>query len=152
MYRTQPIDSGVRGSAAILVIAAHVAVIYAIAVTLGVIEAPVIPESTKAVFVPTIQPVDDPPPPPSKSIYDPKVWVPAPDPIRDPPPVTNTGSQITGTTIVPPITDPVPVESGSPPVLERTNLQVTRRVDPVYPPGAIRGNEDGTVRLRLLVD
>jgi hypothetical protein len=42
VYRTQPIDSGVRGSAAILVIAAHVVVIYAIAMTLGVVPAPAI--------------------------------------------------------------------------------------------------------------
>ena len=126
MYRTQPIDSGVRGSAAILVIAAHVIVIYAIAVTLRVVDAPAFLPPLKGTMIETAQP-----------------------PQRTPPP--NPDSVITFTP-APPVADPSPVESGSPPILERTTLQVTRRIDPLYPPAAIRGNQEGTVRLRLLVD
>jgi protein TonB len=133
-----------------LVIAAHVIVIYAIAVTLRVVDAPAFLPPLKGTMIETAQPIVE-PMPPVKPIFEPKeIYYPTPDvPQRTPPP--NPDSAITFTP-APPVADPSPVESGSPPILERTTLQVTRRIDPLYPPAAIRGNQEGTVRLRLLVD
>ena len=150
MYRTQPIDSGVRGSAAILVIAAHVIVIYAIAISLRVVEAPAFLPPLTGEFIETAQPIDEPLPPVSEPIFEQKeIYYPAPDVPQQTPPISDSGIIFKP---APPVADAPPLASGSPPILERTNLQVTRRVDPVYPPAAIRGNQEGTVRLRLLVD
>ena len=36
--------------------------------------------------------------------------------------------------------------------IEATSLAVTSRVEPIYPPASRRQDEEGTVRLRVLVD
>jgi protein TonB len=142
----------VRGSAAILVIAAHVIVIYAIAVSLRVVDAPAFLPPLTGKIIQTVEPIVDPAPPVSRpDIQQQGIYYPVPDPIDVPLPEPDPDSRLTMTT-EPPIVAPTPLQSGSPPVIERTSLQVTRRIDPVYPPAAIRGNEEGTVRLRLLVD
>jgi protein TonB len=141
----------VRGGAAILVIAAHVVVIYAIAVSLRVVDAPAFLPPLTGTVIKTAQPIVDPTPPVSNPIFKRKeIFVPLPEvPTRSTPPSSDSGVTIP---TEPPIADSFPMESGSPPLLERTNIRVTRRIDPVYPPAAIRGNQEGTVRLRLLVD
>ena len=150
MYRTPPIDSGVRGSAAILVIAAHAVVIYAIAVTLGVVPAPAIVPHTTAVLItpeklppdrftdtavagPTLHQPLPPVPPPVVDV------APDPDPIHVP-------------TIVDDGVDWSARSAGSAPVIETTSIAVKRRIDPLYPPSARRLDQEGTVRVRILVD
>ena len=150
MYRTQPIDSGVRGSAAILVIAAHVVIIYAIALTLGVVPAPDIVKHTTAAIIPTRDPLpqpvsDDFIPGPTRAYPE----LPVPQPVVD----------------VAPDVDPIHVPyvaddgvdsfapaAGSPPIIETTSIAVKRRIDPLYPPSARRLDQVGTVRVRILVD
>ena len=147
MYRTQPIDSGVRGSAAILVIAAHVVIIYAIALTLGVVPAPDIVKHTTAQIIPTKEPL---PPVSDRFIPGPTRYYPEP-PVT--PPVVNVAPDADPIR-VPPIVDALPLEpsAGSPPIIEATSIAVKRRIDPLYPPSARRLDQEGTVRVRILVD
>jgi protein TonB len=42
--------------------------------------------------------------------------------------------------------------AGSAPVIETTSIAVKRRIDPLYPPSARRQDQEGTVRVRILVD
>ncbi len=153
MSRTQPIDPGVRGSAAILVIAAHVVVIYAVAVTLGVVPPPSIVPTTKAVFIQTTEPIPEPTPPVVEPVFPHKqIFVPAPEPVRLSLPEPDRGSamQVTHSPDTTGLT--TPSQAGSPPIIETTSIAVKRRIDPLYPPSARRLDQEGTVRVRILVD
>ena len=151
MYRTQPIDSGVRGSAAILVIAAHVLVIYAIAVTIGVVPAPAIVPHTTAVLITPEKP------PPDRvtdtAVAGPTLHQPLP-PV--PPPVVDVAPDADPIHYVPTIVDDrvdwSAPSAGSAPVIETTSIAVKRQIDPLYPPSARRLDQEGTVRVRILVD
>jgi protein TonB len=57
------------------------------------------------------------------------------------------------TITVPPVTEAPSAEpSTAPAIMEAKSLSVTRRVEPVYPPASRRLDEEGVVRLRVLVD
>jgi protein TonB len=140
-------NSGARTSAAAVVIAVHAAVIYALAVTMGVVEAPPIVEPIKAVIIesPPVEPEPYVPPETPPVAQQPVVEVPLPEI----PPVTTPVETITG----PPATEvPPSAEPSTAPVMEAKSLSVTRRVEPVYPPASRRLDEHGVVRLRILVD
>jgi protein TonB len=147
VYLRQQSNTGTRTGVAALVIAAHVAVIYAIAVSLGVVEAPPIVESAKVVLVDTPKPVEPAPPVKAPEIRQPDLTVPIPDTVIETP-------------VEPPPLEAAPAESNNAPValpaegapVEATSLAVTSRYEPVYPPASRRENEEGTVRLRVLVD
>lgn len=142
MYTTRN-NSGARTSAAAVVIAVHAAVIYALAVTMGVVEAPPIAEPIKAVIIesPPVEPEPYVPPETPPVAQQPVVEVPLPEI----PPVE--------TITVPPAKEvPPSVEPSTAPVMEAKSLSVTRRVEPVYPPASRRLDEHGVVRLRILVD
>jgi protein TonB len=131
------------------VIAAHVAVIYAVAVSLGVVEAPPIVEPLMTVFIETPPPVAEPIlPEQPPDLAQPQVDVPAPETPQIAP------SPETSPVIIPVVADANPPSTPSSPtmVVESTSLTVTRRVDPVYPPASRRMDEHGVVRLRVLVD
>lgn len=148
MYLTQT-SSGARRGAAAIVIAAHVAVIYAVAVSLGVVEMPPIVEPMKAVFIEMPPPAAEPILPERRpDPAQPQMDVPAPEtPLISPPLETSP-------VIIPVVADvDLPATPSSPTmVVESTSLTVTRRVDPVYPPASRRMDEHGVVRLRVLVD
>lgn len=141
---------GTRGSAAAIVIAAHVAVIYAVAVLLDVVPAPVIDEFTPAVFVkPQFKPIEQPIPEPSETKPKLAREIESPMPDVPLPPIVNTDPVILPDAItVAPIAQP----AGGVPAIATTSLAVTRRVDPVYPPASIRQEQTGTVQLKVLVD
>ena len=147
MYTTRT-DPGTRTSAAAVVIAGHAAVIYALAVTMGVVEAPPIVEPIKAVIIdsPPVEPEPYVPPETPPVAQQPVVDVALPDI----PPITTPMETITvpPVTEVPPSTEP----STTPSVIEAKSLSVTRRVEPVYPPASRRLDEHGAVLLRVLVD
>jgi protein TonB len=130
-----------------VVIAGHAAVIYALAVTMGVVEAPPIVEPIKAVIIeaPPVEPEPYVPPETPPVAQQPVVEVPLPEI----PPVTTPVETIT----VPPVTEAPSAEpSTAPAIMEAKSLSVTRRVEPVYPPASRRLDEEGVVRLRVLVD
>jgi periplasmic protein TonB len=145
VYTTKT-NPGTRTSAAAVVIAGHAAVIYALAVTMGVVEAPPIVEPIKAVIIdsPPAEPERYVPPETPPVAQQPVVDVPLPDI----PPITTPIETIT----VPPATDLPPTELSTPTVIEAKSLSVTRRVEPVYPPASRRLDEHGAVRLKVLVD
>ena len=147
MYTTQT-NKGTRTSAAAVVIAGHAAVIYALAVTMRVVEAPPIVEPIKAVIIdsPPVEPEPYVPPETPPVAQQPVVEVPLPEI----PPMTAPVETIT----VPPVTEvpPSAEPSTAPAVMEAKSLSVTRRVEPVYPPASRRLDEHGVVGLRILVD
>jgi periplasmic protein TonB len=145
VYTTKT-NPGTRTSAAAVVIAGHAAVIYALAVTMGVVEAPPIVEPIKAVIIdsPPAEPEPYVPPETPPVAQQPVVDVPLPDI----PPITTPMETIT----VPPATEAPSTEPSTPAVIEAKSLSVTRRVEPVYPPASRRLDEHGAVRLRVLVD
>jgi len=131
------------------VIAAHVAVIYAVAVSLGVVEAPPIVEPMMAVFIETPPPAAEPILPEQPlDLAQPQVDVPAPETPQIAPPLE--ASPVT----IPVVADVDRPATPSTPtmVVESTALTVTRRVEPIYPPASRRTDEHGVVRLRVLVD
>ena len=150
MHRTQPIDSGVRGSAAILVIAAHVVVIYAIALTLGVMPAPSIDPPPITMVTPTIQQPPDPiDQPVIKGPTRLQPLTPVPKPVVN---VATDADPIHVPYVPDDVIDSFAPAAGSPPIIETTSIAVKRRIDPLYPPSARRLDQEGTVRLRILVD
>lgn len=145
MYETQ-INPGARGGLAAVVIAGHLAIIYAVAVSLGIVEVPVIEKPLETVMIETQieQPKPVVPETPRVARSEPKVEVPPPEvPVIELPAETAIS--------VPPAPEVVEPSPG-PSVGESTSLQVTRRVDPLYPPASRRADEQGAVRLRVLVD
>lgn len=146
MY-TSKTNPGIRTSVAAVVIAGHAAVIYAVAVTLGVVEAPPIVEPIKAVLIdaPPVEPEPYVPPETPPVAQQPVVEVPLPEI----PPLTTPVETIT----VPPVAEvPSAEPSTEPAIMEAKSLSVTRRVEPVYPPASRRLDEHGVVHLRVLVD
>jgi protein TonB len=138
----------VRGSAAILVVAAHAAVIYAVAMMLGVVKAPEIVAVTRAVVLPA----KNLPLPPDEPVPGPKRTRPIIDDL--PPPVVTYDDPRPGAINLPD-REPGPGSSaehtGEAPDIV-TAISVARRVDPVYPPREIRMGHEGVVRLRIFVD
>ena len=140
VYRSQ-VDTATRGGFAALVIAAHFVLIYAIAVSLSVVEAPPIIKDIALVYIAPPKSVDQPP-----EVKPPKVKPEIKLPPVEAPPIETA-----------PLVEPVaesqsaPVANSVPPV-ESASLAVTKRVDPVYPPASRRAGEEGQVHLRVLVD
>jgi protein TonB len=136
VYRSQ-VDAATRGGFAALVIAAHFVLIYAIAVSLGVVEAPPVIKDSDLVYIGLPKSVEERPevkPPKAK----PEIRLPIPVPVEAPPSESS------------PLVEPVAVSQSAP--VESASLSVTKRIDPVYPPASRRAGEEGQVHLRVLVD
>ncbi len=126
-----------RGGRVLAVVALHVGVIYLIATSMGIIRAPALIKPMEAVMIDAtqqskpVQPVISKPQLDQPNL-DVQVQEPTPDidvPVEAAPPDPNATQAITD-----------------------ANLQVTRRVEPVYPPASRRANEQGTVVFNVLVD
>jgi protein TonB len=128
-----------RGSRMLLVAALHIVAIYAIATSLGVVHAPQIIKPMEAMIIDTAKPEHMEKPVLAKPQLDqPNLDVQLPD---TPPEV----DVPVDTTIAPP--DAAPTDA-----ISDANLQVTRRVEPNYPPASRRAGEEGTVVFSVLVD
>ena len=128
-----------RGGRVLAVVALHAGVIYLIATSMGIIRAPALIKPMEAVMIDAthqakpVQPVISKPQLDQPNL-DVQVQEPTPDidvPVDVAPPDPNANATQA-------ITD--------------ANLQVTRRVEPVYPPASRRANEQGTVVFNVLVD
>jgi periplasmic protein TonB len=140
------INPGARGGLAALVIAGHLAVIYAVAMSLGIVEVPVVQAPIEAVFIDAQ--IDEPEPAMPESLpvarSQPTVDVPPPEvPVIEAP-----AEMAISVPPAPLVAEPL----ASSAVAESSSLKVTRRVDPVYPPASRRMDEQGAVRLRVMVD
>ena len=143
----RPNRSGVfsRGPILLVVVGLHLALIYVVAVSLGIADLPSAAKAMEAVMI------DSPPAEESKP-------VPIVKPEMDTPPVETQPLENTIPDIEVPSDEPAPnaitaeVAPPSPPVADTANMKVNRRVDPIYPAGSRRDGEQGTGMFRVLVD
>lgn len=129
-----------------VVFAAHVAVIYAVAVSLGVVRSPVATAPMEAIFITETEKVQQEPIKPIR----PEIAPPDMSEVAVPEPVFDV-----------PVEEPLPVEtvaenaittSPAPATPPSADLAVTRSTQPAYPPASRRMGEEGVVALAVLVD
>lgn len=134
-----------RTGPAIAVIALHVGVLYVLSVTMGIVRKPEFVQPLEAVFIPdTTQAEPD--------IPEVKPDIKEMEPTDQPMPEVNLDE-----VLAPPAENPMPASenavaatavSGAP----AQDLKTSSRVEPIYPPASRRAGEEGTVKLRILVD
>jgi len=134
-----------RGGPMIAVVGLHVLIIYGLMTTMGIVKIPSFVAPMEAIFIP--EQTETPPQPEIKPV---KPEIDQVIPEETPPP------EIQVTDIVAPPADMSPSENAiaaSP--MESApaqDLKASSRVEPVYPPTSRRAGEEGTVRLKVLVD
>ncbi|MDY6945329.1 MAG: energy transducer TonB [Pseudomonadota bacterium] len=135
-----------RGGPAAAVIAIHIFIIYGLAATMGVVKVPQFATPLEAVFIPEQTQTEPEPPVPVKPQIDQVLPTeqPMPDIQFDEP-------------VVPPSETPVPASDSAIAATLASgtmaqDLKTSNRVEPAYPPAARRAGEEGTVRLKVLVD
>ncbi len=130
-----------RSSRALVVIGVHVLVVYLIATSLGIVKAPSFVKPMEATIIETQQEQPKPVEVVKPEIEDPQLDIAPPD-----------------TLPIPEVEVPVEAVSESQvaaapaQAMEATELAVSNRVAPVYPPASRRANEQGVVSFRILVD
>ena len=133
----------------VAVIGIHAAIAYVLSVSMGVIQMPKFIEPAQVVFIPESQPQTEEPEIQVKPEIE-QQMVDTPEPTVVPDEV-----------IVPPAEIPMAASENAAAATEATTappgppaqeLRTKTRVDPTYPPSARRAGEEGTVRLRILVD
>jgi protein TonB len=144
-----PTSSGTtprRAGLLIVVAALHVAIIYGLMVATGVVKQPAFVAPIEAVFIPEATQSE---PEPEIKI---KPEIDQPVAVDEPVPEVQFEEAVT-----PPSDVPVPAsataisgsqQQGAP----AQDLKTANRVDPIYPPASRRAGEQGTVRLKVLVD
>jgi protein TonB len=135
-----------RGGPLIAVIGIHVALIYVLAVSMGVVEAPKFVQPIEAVFIP--EPTQPEPEMPQVKPDLPKLA----EPSEQPPPEIQFDE-----VVVPPAENAMPASNNAVAATEAVGqtaqeLKTSTRVEPTYPPASRRASEEGTVRLKVLVD
>jgi periplasmic protein TonB len=135
-----------RGGPLAAVIGIHVAIVYLLAVSMGVVEAPKFVQPIEAVFIP--EPTQ---PEPEMPQVKPDLAELA-EPTEQPPPEIQFDE-----VIVPPAETPMPAANNAVAATEAVGhvaqeLKTSTRVEPTYPPASRRAGEEGTVRLKVLVD
>jgi protein TonB len=127
-----------------VVFAAHVAVIYAVAVSLGVVRSPVAVAPMQAVLITETEKVEREPVKPVRPEIAQPNEIAVAEPVFDVP-----------------VEEPLPVEtvaenaittSPEPAAPPSADLAVTRSSQPAYPPASRRNGEEGVVALAVLVD
>lgn len=139
-----------RSGPAAAVIGVHVLIAYVLSVTMGVIDVPKFAEPIEAIFIPEDN---------KQVIPEPEIPVVKPEIADVVQPVDEPMPQIEfDEPVVPPADVPMqPSQSaitasetgGGAPAQE---LKTSKRVEPAYPPQSRRAGEEGSVRLRILVD
>ncbi len=128
------------------VIGIHVAIIYLLAVSMGVVDAPTFVQPIEAVFIP--EPTQ---PEPEMPQVKPDLAELA-EPTEQPPPEIQFDE-----VVVPPAENAMPASNnavGATEAVGQTSreLKTSTRIEPTYPPASRRASEEGTVRLKVLVD
>lgn len=132
-----------RGGGVLIAIGVHVLVIYVVATSLGIVKVPSFVKPMEAVIIDQsheeqkVEPVQAKPAlaQPNLDIQQEIPEIPVDIPVEQPPAENAVQT--------------APIEAA--PAAEQS-LQVTRRVDPVYPAASRRAGEEGTVTFRVLVD
>jgi protein TonB len=139
LAKTSPLR---RGGTGLLILALHAIVIYAIAMSLGVIKVPEFAQEMEAVIVDAPQTEEVKPVEVKPELAELTPDVPMPEAIPEIPPEIEVEA--------PPAAESIATTPEAAPEVE--NLAVSNRVNPVYPPASRRAGEQGTVMLRVLVD
>jgi periplasmic protein TonB len=135
-----------RGGPLAAVIGIHIAIVYLLAVSMGVVEAPKFVQPIEAVFIP--EPTE---PEPEIEPVKPDLAELA-EPTEQPPPEIQFDE-----VVVPPAETPMPASNNAVAATEAVGqvareLKTSTRIEPTYPPASRRAGEEGTVRLKVLVD
>jgi periplasmic protein TonB len=135
-----------RAGLLILVAGLHVLIIYGLMVATGVVSQPAFVAPIEAVFIPEATQTE---PEPEIKI---KPEIDQPVAVDEPVPEIDFEEPVT-----PPSDVPIPASAnavtGSPSAgAPAQDLKTANRVDPIYPPASRRAGEQGTVRLKVLVD
>ena len=141
----QPGAAAVRGrlGRGAIVLGAHVALIYAVAASLGIVRSPVSVEPMQAVLITESEPEQKPVEPVKPELETPQVAeVAMPDLPLVEIPVAETPIE------APPVENAISVAPPAP----SANLAVTHSPQPAYPPASRRMGEEGVVALAVLVD
>jgi periplasmic protein TonB len=135
-----------RGGPALAVFAAHVVALYALSVSMGIVEMPKFNAPIEAVFIEDMPAAE---PEPEVNI---KPEIESPVTVDEPPPEVQFETPVT------PVAEVAVPESAS--AISATpsagavskELKTSSRVEPIYPPASRRAGEEGTVRVKVLVD
>ncbi|MET0534093.1 MAG: energy transducer TonB [Steroidobacter sp.] len=135
-----------RGGPAIAVIGIHVLIIYGLATSMGIVKIPKFAAPIEAVFIPEETEVQPEQPVPVKPEIDQVM------PTEQPMPEIQFDEPI-----APPTDNAIPASESaiSASVAEGAvaqDLKTSNRVEPMYPSASRRAGEEGTVRLKVLVD
>ena len=134
-----------RGGPAIAVIAVHAIALYALVVSMGIVEMPKFAAPVEAVFIEDM-PKAQPEPEEIKPEIESTV------PVEEPLPEVQFDTPVT------PVAEVAVPESASAISATPTGgavaqeLKTSSRVEPIYPPASRRAGEEGTVRIKALVD
>jgi protein TonB len=135
-----------RGGPALAVIGIHVLIIYGLATSMGIVKIPKFAAPIEAVFIPEQTDVKPDPIKPVKPEIDQVM------PTEQPMPEVQFDEPI-----VPPSETAIPASDNAIAATEATgavaqDLKASNRVEPMYPSASRRAGEEGTVRLKVLVD
>jgi protein TonB len=126
------------------VIGLHILIIYGLAASMGVVKVPQFAAPLEAVFIP-VETQSEPEPPAVKPEIDQQVM-----PTETPMPELQFDEPV-----VAPVENTTPSETAIAATAAGAvaqDLKTSNRVEPTYPPAARRAGEEGTVRLKVLVD
>ena len=137
-----------RGGPALAVIGIHMLVIYGLATSMGIVKIPKFAAPIEAVFIPEQTKVEPEPPAPVKPEIDQVM------------PTEQTMPELQiEEPIAPPSETAIPASDNAVAATTATDsgaiaqdLKATSRVEPTYPSASRRAGEEGTVRLKVLVD
>ncbi|MFL6620226.1 MAG: TonB family protein [Povalibacter sp.] len=146
MYAERRSSSLSRPGPLIAVVVVHAMIAYLLSVSMGVVPIPKVLEAAQVVFIPEQEKVI-----PEPEIQPVKPDIAQQEVVDTPMPQVEIPPEIESPVTDAPASDTAPV--ASPPVAAAAqNLKVTTRTEPIYPPASRRAGEEGTVRLRILVD
>jgi protein TonB len=134
-----------RSGPAIAVIALHIGVLYVLSITMGIVETPQVLKPVEAIFIPETTPAEP-------EIPEVKPDIAEMQPADQPVPEINLDE-----VLAPPAENPMPASDNTIAATAATgapaqDLKTSQRVEPSYPPTSRRLGEEGTVKLRILVD
>jgi periplasmic protein TonB len=137
-----------RTGPAIAVIALHIGILYVLLVSMGVVRVPTAIQPLEAVFIPETEQVKPEPVPVVKPEIDNNVV----QPVDEPMPQLDVEEPIAPPTDVPMPASENAINATAAQGAPAQDLKTSTRVDPTYPPASRRAGEEGTVRIRVLVD
>lgn len=135
-----------RGGPAVAVLAAHVVALYALSVSMGIVEMPKLTAPIQAVFIEDLPQAQ---PEPEIQI---KPEIESPVTVDEPLPELQFETPVTPVAEVP-VPESANAISATPAGgAVAQELKTSSRVEPIYPPASRRAGEEGTVRIKVLVD